>query len=619
MNKLIGIAMVAAALTGCKKDKATSSGDGAPERDGSALWKLAPEGTEAGLVIAAGAGAELHRGFIAVAESLKANPIGAEAVAEMLADARREGVDPMSADGFKSIGIDPALPLAVFVIGEKAYGVVPVSDRAAFNKQVGGTTDENGVDIVEGESACKMVEDTYRCANSAEALAAWKPAAKPIDAGWSTELRGSIEFFVAGKLLEEAEPISETMDSASALRGAVRIERGAFLLRYHVSGKVKKPFAAAGETPLADAVKKSNPAALLTAYAPALIDVMREGAGAKLDKPGPNGITPAKLFDSLTGELVAFAPAGGEPRGFVEIGIRDPAPFRELAPLCAMAPPLAAGVTIKSTNNGCAASFGPPATPMPFEIAVDVTDKSIVAAIGEATAGRQGDGPALPAYYQSERWLGSMWLRGSILGGADALQVPQVSEALQQIPEIGLGLWGYAHLSELGAGLRTDDNGAHGFVRVATTWRNPPAVVAGLEPLIARFAKGDFAVTADIKKLAAEHADSPLAGDLALGSSGGAAGAASLGVLSAVAIPAFIKYQKRAAEAGGELAVMKFEQLKEAMCQCKDPECAKQVAASFEQLSREALNAQLSAGSMEKMAEISEKYTACMARAFGAQ
>ena len=615
MKNLCGIAIVIAALAACKKEKA-ASGDGAPERDGSELWKLAPEGTSAGVVIAKGAGSELHRGFIAVATSLKSNPLGAKAVEKMLAEPLQEGVDLMSPDGFKSIGIDPSLPLAIFWVGQDVYGIVPVSDRAAFNKQVKGT-EKDGIDIVEGESACKMEGSYYRCAKSVEKLAAWKPAAKAVDEGWPTELRGSVEFFVGPELLGGAEPIEKTMDSVKGIRGAVRIERGAALLRFAIDGKVKQKLAT-GDTPLADAARKSNPAALLTGYGRALIDLARTEAGAKLDEPGPGGVTGRKLLDALTGELVAFAPAGGEPRGFVEIGIRDPAPFKAMTALCAMAPPLGEGITIKSTNNGCSASFGPPAVPMPVAVAVEVTDNAIVATLGDAAAGREGKGPALPKYYTEKSWLGSLWLRGSILAGADALPAPELKQMLQQEPEMSLGLWGYAHLSELGAGLRTDDGGAHGFVRVATTWRNPPEVVDKLEPLIARFAQGDLAVSAEVKKLAEAHPESPLAADMQLGSSGGAAGAAGVGVMAAVAVPAFLKYKQKAADAGGKQFLLQLETLERQMCQCADKACAERLNQEFQRWTTQPPPA-LSPDESDRFRQVVESYSKCMMKAMTAR
>ena len=536
---------IAAALAGCKSEKGTKlpNSTDLPERSGAEMWRHAPAGAQGGIVLAPGAGADIHGGLIAVAEGLRRQPGGAALRARLTAGV---GVDPTARDGLDAIGIDPSKGAGLFVMpGGGLYAILPVSDRTKFREAIGGEERE-GVDRIGGAMHCAPSGPLYRCAPSVDKLDAWQPASPPIDAGWPDELRGSIEVLATGELLAFAGPLAAAIRPVTALRGSVSIERGGFLARFSLEGRPTR-LLAVGQAPLAAAVMGRKPSAVIVGHGRPLLERIKAQMAGRLDVAGPGGITPAEVIDALTGEVAAYSPSGRPSRGYVEIGIHDSAPFKKLRMLCGVAPPLP-GVSFKQTRDGCELTFDPPDYPEPIVIPIRIGDRSIIASFGDRSASREGKVGSLPPYLTGHRWLGAMWLHGSMLSSAEeALPIPsrQLQQAVAGNPELVLGLWTFAHLSELGAGLRTDAGGIHGFFRLSTTWRNPPAVVAELEPLLDRVARGELDAVGNVKALAAKHPGSPLATDLELGSGGGAAGAAIVGILAAVAVPAFVKYIKK--------------------------------------------------------------------------
>lgn len=547
MTRLVWAVAIATAFVGCDKKKrsATSSVADAPrEGDAGAMWRHAPAGTHAGIVVAPGAGADIHRALIAVANSLRKSPAAYKPLEPLLTELARDGFDLTAVDGFAAIGIDPSKGAGLFMAGDGVYAILPVSNRATFREAI-GAKEQGGVDSIYRGVHCTTAKDLYRCAPSAEKLAAWRPANQPVDAGWPDELRGSIEVLVRGELLD-AELFTAAFESATALRAAVRFERGGILARFSVEGR-PAPSLSIGKTPLAAAVMKRKPAALMVGYGRALVDVIKDKNAGKLDVSIPGGISPRALLEAVTGEVVAYAPAGAPSRGYVEIGINDSEPFKKLASLCGTMPPIS-NVSFKQTSDGCEVTLHPPQVPEPIKISIQIDDTSIVAGLGDWSAGRAGKVAVLPDYLTGPDWLVAMWLRGSPLIGLDQISLipPQtLQRVLAASPEASLGVWAFLHLSELGAGLRTDATGIHGFFRLSTTWRNGPEVVAALEPLFAKLTGGDLSALDEVKGLAATHGGSPLSTDLELGEGGGVVGAAMIGLLAAVAVPAFMKYIKK--------------------------------------------------------------------------
>jgi hypothetical protein len=543
---LVPAALAIAAAAGCNKHKTDASGEPPGEAAAPAtadLWKLAPEGTQLGLVVAEGAGADLHRGFIAVAEPLETMPAAAGALAAVRKARSRYGFDLMDVGVFATAGIDLARPMAVFVANDTPYLVLPVSDRAAFSSRFGGKR-VGAVDRI-GEWACRVETDRYLCATS-QALEAWRPARHPIDAGWPVSMRGSIELQITGDMLVDNADLAGAITDLSSLRAAVNLERGGALVRYSIAGRPTM-VPRAIETPLADAAIASGAAGLFVGNLDPMIAGFREGAAGALDQPGPGGFTLGQIADSLTGELVVFGPAGGPTRGFLEVGLADPAPVRALLPTCGSLP-LPTGIAARPAPGGCTVTVSGVAANVPtlreIEIDLEVSGRALVARVGGGD--RESDGGiAVPSYFTERRWLAAFLVRGLIATALAENLGESLAEEVRRNPFLALGLWGLTHVTEIGAGVSFDETGVHGFVRLATTWANPDPVIAAFEPLATRFASGDLSAVADIAALADRHPESPLATSADLGTSGAVAAVIPFGALAATAIPAFRRYINR--------------------------------------------------------------------------
>ena len=554
---ILTIALVTA-IAGCKKDKNTSEtspatgaaaapADPAPERDGSALWKLAPAGTEAGVVVADGAGVELHRAFIAVASSLETLPMGAALIAELRSETAPLGVDPLRIDGLGGLGLDLSRGAAVFFAGGDPLVVLPVGDRAAFVAKLEGKS-EGAIDRFD-DQVCKLEGDRYLCAKTAAALEAWKPAAQRLDAGWPAAMRGSIEVQLTGSTLAN-EAVEGLMSRADRLRAAVQLQRGAALVRVSIDGAVK-PMFRTGETPLATAALASAPAGILVGHLGAGIAAIKaDMSPQRLDSPGPGGMTMRQMLDSLSGEIVGIAPAGSPARGFVELGLTNPKPARALVSACGIMP-LPEGITAEPLENGgCRVTVSELGRSITVDL--EVGERALVASVGGGAREGKGGQP-LPAYLGGQRWLGALFMRGSIAAALDPQLAPGIDQMVAGSEEAQVAIWAGVHLTELGLGLRSDDAGVHGFLRVATTWANPDPVVNALEPLLLRMARGDLAAAAGVRELAGKHPGTPLAEAVGTGAGGTTASAAFVGMVAAVAIPAFVKYQKRSREAAAPI------------------------------------------------------------------
>lgn len=541
---MLGIAAAVAACTKNKNREVTEE-PVAEARDTRALWRLAPAAAKTGVVVAPGTLATLHHGFMTAARGARMVP--ARVLDQLLAEVRRSGFDPSSPAGLGAIGVDARLGAAVFFAGEEPYAVLPVGDRAAFRKAFGGDEIE-GVDRFADGSACAPSAGHYRCAQSPERLADWTSSPEPLDRDWPAHLRGSIEMRIDGAWL--AEPLGRYLGAISGAWIGIQFERGAVDVRFSIAGAPRPKMRRSGATPLADAAKRSNPSALLIlGFAEAALRTQRAGF-KKADEPTPFGVTSGEVFDSLTGEIVAYTPAGERTRGYIDVGINDPATWRSLLEHCTSLAAINPAFAVEKTERGCRLTL-----PSLVDLEVEVGDGSLVMSAGDRAAGRAGDTQTLPQQLLDERWLAAVWVRGSAFGGAPGvIPIPNAELMLQAYPPVAIALWAFAHVSELGAGIRADDRGLHGFARVATTWRNPDDVVEALEPVAARFAAGDARSIDAVKALGRAHPDSILAADLALGA-GGTVGA-TLAVLTATAVPAFLTYIKKskAGEARRQLA-----------------------------------------------------------------
>lgn len=597
------VGLIAALGCGGSKKSTGPSGSAAPRQDPvDALWRQAPAGASAAMVVAPGALADLHRGLIEVAGgSLRSTKLGGEAIAEVIGEAASADVDVMSPAGFDSLGLDLTLGAAAFAVGDDSYTILPVTDREAFARRVGASL-QNGVDVAPAfDLACAMGGGFYRCAPTPDKLAAWKPSGDGLRRRWMGDDRGAIELYMAASMMADAKPLVELLGGAPALRLSLVLSRGELRAGFSLLGALD-PSLHTGPTPLADAAMKGNPAGVLVASLGPILELVSEPIDAELARAGASGLSVRSLLDTITGEVTAHLSPGKRPRGSIEVGITRPEALRVLLPLCAGAE--VDGLSFKQLPDGCLITVAEELITPPLEVSVTIEDRAVVATIGEGKSAGAGDGP--PPSIAGQRWTAALWARGSMLASFNSS--PAFVEGLDD-PEAALGAWALGHVSELALGVRADPRGVHGLLHVATTWRNPPAVVARLEPLMTRFVGGDMGSLADIEALGRANAGSPLATDVSLGSNGMMAVLAGIGLVAGIAAPTF------AADPPDAQLLAEFEAVKDKMCACADKACAEKVNRDFEQWLQRNQNTSPSASARQRAMKIAEAYTKCMMKA----
>ncbi len=273
----------------------------------------------------------------------------------------------------------------------------------------------------------------------------------------------------------------------------------------------------------------------------------------------PIGVSPHAAIDALSGEVVAHTAAGSPPHGVIQVGLSKPdviAPA--VAALCPMLPGLMPGATAALDGGHCRGTLAPPAGDLgsttlrflggvPFDLSVD--GKALVVALGPANA--PAVAPATTAVGDELRdgdWDLSWWGVGIL---PPALMM-EVARSMPPDPTITDIMWLYMHLRALGMGVRVQPHGIDVLLSASSQWANPEDVRRALEPLYAQAVAGKE-VTGALAALAAEHPDSPLGRSVHNGVAGLVPITGAIGIVAAVAIPAFLKYRMRArAAASGQ-------------------------------------------------------------------
>lgn len=570
MKKTSVICVLACSLLwSCSKEgKRTSALPRAPSTD--ALWALAPENTKLGVVAAGGTGELLLAAFAEIERSMASLPAGSQELEEAFAEARRE-LPPQvfDAGARKQMGIDLGRGAALFMVDEdEPVAVLPVVDREAFRKAVGGqseTQDGMSVDRIE-EMVCSDVAGHYVCARSAAWLAkvgksdamARRVAARP------ASLRGHIEVAVSAEpLLQGAEALSQLLGAPRGLDAAMLIERGAFTVRAHLETTPAHPMIrAAVEVPdtLAKSVAKQKPAGMWRFRVPLAQLVPAEQAMGALAPLAAAGNIDVKrdVLDNLTGELVLYALPGDGLNLQLELGVRDGKRLQPLvAALCDLGkknvPPI---VPIDMKGDRCTASVDPSALgplmgDVPFQgtisAAVYTTGSSMGASVSMASLGKtesQGMNK-VGSDLMTGGWNLALWGYGSLVRALEP-RLLDLLRAQEGASEAMAGLWIMAQLSELGMGIGVRNDGVHALFRVSTQWANPDAVVREYQGLVGKLVSGDASAMGQITALAEKSKDTELGRSYKAGVGGFMASVSSVGIVTAISIPAFVKYQRKA-------------------------------------------------------------------------
>ncbi len=550
------VVVAALAAAGCSKSK-TPEGKSAPAAADqpkaaatatpgapSDLWALAPEGTVGGAVLRPGAVARLAAAIRTVRGDYAALPGAAAALARM---------DQLFGEGLPMSPVDPASwdrlglafdqPAAIFTRGDGGLLlVVPVADRDAFVKAMAGTSDGTGaarVDHLGSRLTCKQLAGgRYACATAAEMLDAVGKGADFIAAEKTrpAALRGDIE------LRQSSE-----IPGFRGFAGAVELERGGFTARVHadVDTGAIAPFIG-HDGGLAGGLKAAKPAGFVRVR----VNLASLAASAPAD-PMPIGISPRDALGALSGELVARTAAGSPAHGAIEIGLAKPDLIAPLvARSCPAIPQLLPGATAKVDGGHCRGTLAPPpgdlgATTLrflggvPFDLSVD--GKALVISLGPS--GKGAVAPATTSVGDELRdgdWDLAWWGDGFL---PPALMM-EIARSMPSDPTTTDVMWLYMHLRTLGVGVRLAPHSADLVISASTQWANPDDVSLALEPLYAQAIAGKD-VTAALAALGTQHPASPLGQSLHNGVAGLVPITAVVGIVAAVAIPAFLKYQRR--------------------------------------------------------------------------
>ncbi len=531
--KLATGAMAAAGLAlasvGCHKDGASSDPSASrPADDVDAMWKLAPDNLVVGFV-ASGRAIELASHVVPTLLDAANLPEMAD-YAPMLKTAL--AVAGMPSGQFLDLGF-AAKPCAVFAMKTgKPIVILPLGDRDKLVKSLKGKRGD--VDQID-DLKCKPVSGVYACAEDLAQLDHLGKGPVPGKAAVGG-VRGDIEVYA---------PELPIPGMPSALSVAIGLDPGQVDVRAVLAGTPAGPLNVARMMkPLA--VDPKGLAGFATFdIGPALLGVP--------DMPLVGGVSTSDVAHSLKGPMLVTLPAG-----VFDIQMRapltDPKPISTLLEHCGEI--AGAGLPITVTAHDGACRIESPQVPgVGVDIWVDGKELRVASKKGAPPAGKDVPLTAVGKELASGDWTFALWGRGSLLAPS---VVPFTLPGGLAIPsEAKIALRAMGMMSEIGMGVKIGDDGVHVRLSFRTAWGNPPDVVKKIldispDDFLAGKA-GDKA-----KAIAAASPSSPFAGDVASGQSGMALPAAIIGILAAVAVPAFMDYMKKSKQTESSLELNKI-------------------------------------------------------------
>lgn len=564
MRTMAGVLVaIGVAAVGCKKDGAggpasSPLGESAPPEAASDLWKLAPPDTLAAFVIRQGALQKLANGVQTVRDAYRQVPGAIALMAEL--ERKMPGIGELALDPeqWPGFGLDLSMPAAGFFLDGAGILALPVGDRDAFVKKLGGASAGSGaarVDTID-DMDCKIIDDRYWCATDEALFAALGKGTELSEtvAARGAEYRGDVEFDVQA-------PDDPKFDG---VYGALIFDPGAVTARAHFRGDTSKwPPVFGGPAIRIKKLADDPPAGFLRFH-------MNAGAVAAGTDPSPTpfGVSQKDLVSALTGEILAYGLPGQNPRGFIEIGLAKPEPLRgaitKLCPMLGGAP----GVSAALEDDHCKGQVSLAAVAkltgampaLPFdEVAFDISvaDDALVIGLGSGS-GKPGKAVVGRAGTQllTGDWDVAWWGFGGMMPELIDPDMLQMLGGEQKLIAIS-GIWAMLHLNEFGLGVHKTEDGFDVLFRVATQWANPDEVVAALEPLLVDAAQGKD-VSAALEALIAKHPKTPLGRSYDSAVGGMVPAVAAIGVAAAVAIPAFIKYTKKSKTSEARALVKKM-------------------------------------------------------------
>jgi hypothetical protein len=519
-TRWILVVALALAATACKKDAAKpddkGKGSGAPVAAPAtpmvadvaavdALWALAPPGAIGGEVIT-GKALVLVDKALSNMRGILSRTQGLEAAAAQLDVVKKEIVG--TANSYADAGLALEQGLAFFTGGDKrTVLVLPVADRAKFVASRGGTT-QGDVDRI-GELTCKPVAARYACSED--------PAFLALGGGDLGKHAGVNGVRGDGELvfvLPPADPQAPMpFEPTGPITATLNIRDGELVLRGNLPAKLLGPLAEIAALPRA----KLD----VDAAGGFLIVPLGMATRTLPDVPIVPGVTLHALFGSFAGPLQAVVPAGANDVD-VRIALKDPAPASAVVGKCGEL-----GKLLPVTPGPDGSCQVGPIPQLGVSAAVWVEGNELRAAKARGPAPTVlAASPPSPAGKELAGYTGAFWGHGLLVGAGVANLPPQAVAMMSA----------FSTLTELGMGADFRPDGISVLIVGRTIHQNPYALFTRLD---AALASGDAAI---VEALAKENPGSPLAHDYAAGPLGLAVPSFSVGVLAAIAIPAFLQY-----------------------------------------------------------------------------
>jgi len=403
----------------------------APGYDADALWDLAPEGTELGIVITPHAMGMLTHA-LAAARAVMATPDFV--VVKPQFDALTDNVDS---------GLSTTQGFAVFVTKDGVIGALPIADRDKFVTSKHGTRG-SAADSING-TQCKPLHGTYICASSDAMFARIGKAS----------LRGKVTLAGSRGDIELYAPGLDAFGGTGDLAAVAQLSPGQLELAVRWAGTPKGTFAELGSAaaPKLDPTGASGFATLNVS--PFLHDLP--------DMPVVTGVTTGQLAKALKGPIVVTMP-GGTTDLQLRMPLVDPAPVQALLDHCDELP-LEPRATPK--DGACRLSLN-----VMSDLEVDAwVEKSELRLATHKGSAPQGQPAALTAFGRqlaAGDWTVAFWGRGSMMANKD------VAPMTGDIPgEAAVATHLMSLVSEIGAGAKIDGTGLRVQALVRTVWASP--------------------------------------------------------------------------------------------------------------------------------------------------
>ncbi|MCP4446756.1 MAG: hypothetical protein GY811_15625 [Myxococcales bacterium] len=540
------------------------------------LWSLAPTGTILGMVAAPGSAATLHSMMMGVIATAESRPMGAKLLSEMREELAGEIVNILDPASIAEAGIDLSGSAALFAVAKKkGYMLLPVTNRDAFRKVTKAkveTTDGLEVDRLDDDLVCTTNKDRYLCASSVALLKEFGskvdgPLAKRV-AALPLQYRGQAEFVMdVASMKDFDDEIDMDFDGQFSDPqlgiGTLRFGNGAITARGWFQAKALDKVAAAAAVPngLGNSLASSKPSGLFSFRMPVPLIVSemppndKKVAGLDLKKD---------VVGNLTGEFVGYTPQSEGLWGRLAIGLKDAAPFKELLNMgCGMAPAMGIpGIEVTPADGKCSAMIDVAKLPLPDPTIAKMFKEpvSIIAEVKadrfEITFGKESpttDKPmsAMGKELLSQKWSFSMWTEG--MGLASGPEMPW-NEMPAAVPSevadgIKMAVWMLSHVYEVGMAGGVRDDGVHGILHIATYAGDAPEVLKAYQAAVTKTLSSGKA-TEDFEAIRKKWPNSMAARG---GTGGGSMMIAGVtGMLGAIAVPAFMKYQQKSIEAMGK-------------------------------------------------------------------